>query len=191
MAKLIFLGDKFGGRTYEIAAQRTTVGRSDTNTLTIHDNSVSEQHCEIYDNGADLIIRDLGSRNGTVVNGKLLRAAQAPLAHGETVTFGSVEARLEIPHRTAIGGTATDVTAVHLHAKKISNQPPASNPFTTLESGTAAPADHTMQLQRPESVALTTENPSPSPAPTRRSDHTWLYIVAAVGVAILLWLILR
>lgn len=191
MAKLIFSGDKFGGRVYEITAQRTTVGRGDANTLSIHDSSVSEQHCEIYDNGEDLIIRDLGSRNGTVVNGALLQNAQGPLAHGQIVKFGAVEARLEIPRHATNSDTVTDVTAVHFHAHKAGAQPPASNPAAILDTGkTPAPDDHTMILPRlssPPPVAPAA--PPPTPAP--QASRVWLYILAPLGLALLLWLILR
>lgn len=191
MAKLAFISGNFAGRTYELAAQRTTVGRGDTNTLSIHDNSVSEQHCEIYDNGEDLIIRDLDSRNGTMVNGKLLRAAQGPLAHGEIVKFGAIEARLEIPPRPTSNDTATDVTAVHFHAHKTAApQSPAPNPSAILDPGTKSPpADHTMMLLRPESPIPVPTTPPQAPAP--RINFIWLYIVAAFGLAALLWWILR
>ena len=63
MAKLIFLGEKFAGRVYEFAVEKTTVGRGDHNTLTIHHPSVSYSHCEILDYGTEVIVRDLGSSN--------------------------------------------------------------------------------------------------------------------------------
>lgn len=191
MAKLAFISGNFAGRTYELAAQRTTVGRGDTNTLSIHDSSVSEQHCEIYDNGEDLIIRDLDSRNGTMVNGKLLRAAQGPLAHGEIVKFGAIEARLEIPPRPTNNDTATDVTAVHFHAHKTAApQSPAPNPAAIFDAGPeAAPTDHTMMLLRPESPAQATTPPPSVPVP--HTSRAWLYILAALGLATLLWWVLR
>lgn len=147
MAKLIFCSEKFAGRIYEIAAQRTTVGRGNANTLSIHDSSVSEHHCELYDNGEDLIVRDLGSRNGTVVNGKLLRNAQAPLAHGQTVQFGSVAARLEIPHLTCNSETTTDVTAVHAHVSKAAHKPAPKNPIAVLDDGSPS-ENHTLLMSR-------------------------------------------
>ena len=187
MAKLIFLGEKFGGRVYEIAAHRTTVGRGDTNTLSIHDSSVSEQHCEIYDNGEDLIIRDLGSLNGTVVNGKLLRAAQGPLAHGEIVKFGEVEARVEIPRGPATNDT---VTAIHFRVPKAAARPPTSNSTVVLDAGAeSAPTGHTMTLSRPEPPTPATPTLPPAPAP--RTKLTLLYILAAIGLTMFLWWILR
>jgi pSer/pThr/pTyr-binding forkhead associated (FHA) protein len=124
MATLIFLSEKFRGRTYEIVTRRTTVGRGETNTLCIADDSVSERHCEIYDNGGDLIIRDLASRNGTVVNGELIKDAQRPLAPGQIVSFGAIEARLELPQARGETDSVTDVTAVHFHARTVGKAAP-------------------------------------------------------------------
>lgn len=119
MATLVFLDERFRGRTYEIVTRRTTVGRGEMNTLCLADDSVSERHCEIYDNGGDLIIRDLDSRNGTIVNGELIRDAQRPLAPGQIVKFGAVAARLELSPDRSAGDSVTDVTAVHFHARTV------------------------------------------------------------------------
>ena len=95
MAKLIFIGEKFVGRVYELAIEKTTVGRGDHNTLTIHDPSVSHSHCEILVYGTEVIVRDLGSSNGTVVDGRRLQDQQQhPLDDHQIVKFGAVEARL-------------------------------------------------------------------------------------------------
>ena len=128
MATLVFLDEKFRGRTYEIVTRRTTVGRGTMNTLCLADDSVSERHCEIYDNGGDLIIRDLASRNGTVVNGELIKDAQRPLAPGQIVKFGAIAARLELSPDRSADDSVTDVTAVHFHARSIGKAAPPTKP---------------------------------------------------------------
>lgn len=186
MTKLIFIGEKFGGRTYEILAQRTTVGRSEANTLSIHDGSVSELHCEIYDNGADVIVRDLGSRNGTFVNGEHLRDAQRPLAHGQIVKFGAVAARLEISAPAPSSDIATDVTAVHFHAHNKA-APTTRNPTATLDDGLPHDAsDQTLLLPR--------QNPEPTPAspvsprPESRIRYAWLVVAVLIMIALAWWI---
>lgn len=189
MTKLVFIGEKFLGRTYEISAHRTTVGRGDQNTLSIHDNSVSERHCEIFDNGVDLIVHDLGSRNGTFVNGEHLRNAQRPLSHGQIVKFGAVEARLEIERPTH--DLATDVTAVHFHAREIAqpHRPPQPAGSAPLAAGhESAPTDHTLLLPRPA------QNPPPiPPAPPTQSVPIKKVVlgIGLLGLAVLLWWIFR
>ncbi len=189
MAKLVFIGGKFGGRTYEISAQRTTVGRGDANTLSLHDRSVSEQHCEIYDNGADLIIRDLGSRNGTVVNGELLHNAQRPLAHGQIVKFGAIEARLEITSAPS-SDTDTEVTAVHFHAQRPAARP-APCPAASLDDGAPREASaQTLMLPRSSTPPLPAITPPPAPSPKPPAGRLGILILAALAFGALIWWIL-
>ena len=49
--------------------QVTTVGRAPTNRIVVRDEVCSRNHCEIFRSGEQWTLRDLGSRNGTVVNG--------------------------------------------------------------------------------------------------------------------------
>ena len=77
--KLVFVGEHFAGRVYELTQEKTTVGRSDRNLLIVHDPSVSHAHCEILVNGPEVIVIDLSSANGTYVNGTRLQHQQAQL----------------------------------------------------------------------------------------------------------------
>jgi len=52
---------------------RHRLGRAPSNKIVIKDDLCSREHAEIYPEGADWAIRDLGSLNGTLVNGELLR----------------------------------------------------------------------------------------------------------------------
>src|SRR6185436_11538953 len=90
MARLVFTDEKFGGRVYEFALPKTTIGRGDHNTLTIRDDAVSQTHCEILVFGPEVIVRDLGSSNGTFVNGVRLHNQQRPLLACHIVKFTSI-----------------------------------------------------------------------------------------------------
>lgn len=200
MAKLIFTGEKFAGRIYALALETTTVGRGDHNTLAIHDASVSQTHCELLVNGTEVIVRDLGSSNGTFANGTRLRNQQCQLLSGQIVKFGSVEARLEIDEPAASDNTATDVTAVHLHAKLLREQqqpaaqPPA--PGMTLDTGSAAvTGNHTLMLPRsaavePKPVPSSAPPPVEFPRPSKRKPFVLLVAALVLGLALLLWLLL-
>jgi pSer/pThr/pTyr-binding forkhead associated (FHA) protein len=150
MAKLIFTDEKFGGRVYEFALPKTTVGRGEHNTLTILDNGVSQTHCEILVYGPEVIVRDLGSRNGTVVNGVPLHNQQCQLMAGQVVKIGSATARLELEAASA-SDTTTDETAVYSYARFLreqQNPKPAAHPAMTLQSAEAASLHHTLLLPR-------------------------------------------
>ncbi|MEW6731991.1 MAG: trypsin-like peptidase domain-containing protein [Acidobacteriota bacterium] len=64
------------------------IGRSSSNDLIFRseDTRASSRHAEINSDGASLIIKDLGSTNGTFVNG--LRITQVRLNNGDVVEFG-------------------------------------------------------------------------------------------------------
>jgi predicted component of type VI protein secretion system len=115
MVKLVFIDKNFAGRVYELVLEKTTVGRAPNNTLIIDDKSVSTHHCEILVNGREVIIRELGSTNGTHVSGAKVHG-QMPVQSGQIVRFGSVETRIEMDPST-YSDTGTDITAVYGHSK--------------------------------------------------------------------------
>ncbi|MCZ6918710.1 MAG: FHA domain-containing protein [Gemmatimonadetes bacterium] len=64
------------------------IGRAVTTDVPIYDPTVSRRHAEIAHTGSGLSVKDLGSSNGTFVNGS--RVSDAALADGDVVTFGKV-----------------------------------------------------------------------------------------------------
>lgn len=81
------------GDTVPISSARFTLGRRPGNTLQIQDGSVSGQHAELIVEAGGVLLRDLGSTNGTKVGGGKITETQ--LAHGDLVTFGSINATFE------------------------------------------------------------------------------------------------
>jgi len=71
------------------------VGRSPSSDLRLEVSGVSNEHAVIQWTGAEWVIRDLGSRNGTRVNGKLLIRSSLRLALGDEITFGDPRERWE------------------------------------------------------------------------------------------------
>jgi len=70
--------------------ESVTLGRAPTNRVQLHDEQASRFHAEIRDAAAGWSIRDLDSRNGTLVDGERV-AAERQLAPGDVVTIGRVE----------------------------------------------------------------------------------------------------
>ena len=64
MPRLVVLSEGLTGRSHELKAETTSVGRVEDNVFQIPDPSVSSHHCEILLKGSDVIIRDLNSTNG-------------------------------------------------------------------------------------------------------------------------------
>src|SRR5260370_17593952 len=77
-------------RKFPLEKPVTSIGRSSVNDLPISDKMLSRQHARIVKDGSNsLTIEDLGSRNGTYLNGERLVSVQ-PLKSGDRITVGGV-----------------------------------------------------------------------------------------------------
>jgi len=84
------------GKRLAVGPDGGVIGRSRDCDIVLSDSNVSRRHAEIRPAGADgWVISDLGSTNGVRVNGREVRGAQ-PLAPGDRVDVGTVEARFEV-----------------------------------------------------------------------------------------------
>src|SRR5438874_13785594 len=79
--------------TLKLADGVTTLGRHDDCLIRIKSSQVSRRHCEFLEIGGKLVVRDLGSSNGTFVNGKRV-IGQQPLKPGDELTVGAVTLRV-------------------------------------------------------------------------------------------------
>lgn len=93
MARIRGLHGSVKGLVFDIRSDETTVGRHETNKLVLSDLSVSTYHCVIGRKGGIFTIRDLGSTNGTRVNGELIKEQR--LASGNLLRIGYVELMFE------------------------------------------------------------------------------------------------
>jgi len=66
------------------------VGKLVTNDLYLDKTNISRAHCQIVDLKGNFIVRDLGSRNGTYVEGKRI-TSEVPLAEGSRIDLGSIQ----------------------------------------------------------------------------------------------------
>ena len=66
----------------------TTVGRDDTNDITIKDPEVSRYHLRIVQEGTAFVGEDTGSTNGTLINGKRVTGTTFPLREGDVLLLG-------------------------------------------------------------------------------------------------------
>jgi hypothetical protein len=80
------------------------IGRSDESDIALNDPSVSRMHAVIETEGAAPTVRDLGSTNGTFVNGR--RVQTESLRDGDDVRFGNTRMRFVL--RRAQDGTSFD-----------------------------------------------------------------------------------
>ncbi len=86
-------GDK-AGTTFHSEAERVVIGSGGSADLILEDETVSRFHCEIEVQGGRARVRDLGSRNGTLVDG--VNVESAWLHAGAALTLGTAEIRFEL-----------------------------------------------------------------------------------------------
>lgn len=86
MARLLEIEGKNKGESFELNAEKIFIGRESGNEIPLNDGSVSRRHCVIEKRDNSFLINDLGSLNGTSVNGQ--KAENFVLHHGDKVQIG-------------------------------------------------------------------------------------------------------
>lgn len=94
------------GREFPVAKPVVTLGRAPSNDVVVDDDEVSRQHAVLRRQDGGYVIADMGSSNGTFVNGKRITAPQ-PLRVGDTIRIGRAD--LVLQAGAARGAPATTV----------------------------------------------------------------------------------
>jgi len=92
MARLI-LATAEGPQAIDLR-QVNSLGRHPNNSIQLLDKIVSKEHCIVEQRDGQFILRDLGSLNGTYINGERVRGEQL-LRHGDEIALGSTRARYD------------------------------------------------------------------------------------------------
>lgn len=88
MAARLEIWTRSGPETAVLESRRLTIGKAPTNDIPVPgDATMSRLHAAFEPYGESWCVRDLGSRNGTWVNGERV-LAERPLRHGDEVTVG-------------------------------------------------------------------------------------------------------
>jgi len=100
-AKLVVVGGDV--KTTEIKLKLpSTIGRGRGTSIVLPHPLISRQHCELYEADGRLMVRDLGSLNGTFVNNQ--RITESALDPGELLTVGTVTFRAVYEAAATAGG---------------------------------------------------------------------------------------
>ncbi len=140
----------------EIGVDDVIVGRSTDCHWVISSGAVSRRHARIRRQSGDITIEDLGSSNGTFVNGVRLSEPHA-LHDDDTVKFGSVEARFFVPAKSAEADATVSISDL---PPAMLGEAPKSEPSAHTGTATPAPA-------APASKSASTGTGTTTSMPTR------------------------
>jgi hypothetical protein len=87
MAQLVERSGGRAGAVYPLGVAPTGIGRSGENGVVLVHERVSRRHAQVEWDGERYLLRDLGSRNGTYLNGQRIDAPE-PLHHGDLIGVG-------------------------------------------------------------------------------------------------------
>lgn len=99
--KLIVVGGKHAGRAIPIAGPKFLIGRAPDCQLRPGSDLVSRHHCQIGVEPGRVVLRDLNSRNGTLVNDQPIREPHV-LRNGDHIKIGPLEFQVELT--VSVGG---------------------------------------------------------------------------------------
>ncbi|MCP4487055.1 MAG: FHA domain-containing protein [Gammaproteobacteria bacterium] len=102
VAKLITTSSTGEKSEYLLTNETTTIGRKPGNDIPIDNLSVSGRHAQVITILEDSFLEDLGSTNGTYVNGKLVK--KHALENGDNITLG----KFQITYQSNSGGGEQD-----------------------------------------------------------------------------------
>jgi DNA-binding NtrC family response regulator len=85
--KLLVVSGPLQGREFIIGKDTFLIGAEPNNDLTLNDSAISRRHCEIQVRPEGTIVRDLGSTNGTIVQG--VKVTEAFLTQGTEFQLGT------------------------------------------------------------------------------------------------------
>jgi pSer/pThr/pTyr-binding forkhead associated (FHA) protein len=156
MPKLIVSLPDSGDTSYDLTEEVVTVGRVPDSVLQIEDISVSSRHAQLtVGEGGDYVLRDIGSTNGTALNGRDIAPDEDhKLQDGDKVRFGKIE------------------------TSYVSENPAEARPLPEAEEVTAIVAETS---KRPADFA----NASPFQKKKKKKDPVGLALILLAVVAIL------
>ena len=102
VAKLITTSSSGEQEEFLLTNETTTIGRKPNNDIHIDNLSVSGKHAQVITILEDSFLEDLGSTNGTYVNGKLVK--KHALDHGDNITLG----KYQITYQSGSSGAEQD-----------------------------------------------------------------------------------
>ncbi len=162
-AILIILSGKHQGKRLTLPEGEAVIGRDETCQIRLATNEISRQHCRLMCVGDKVVVHDLGSRNGTLINDVAIQG-QAELQPGDTLRVGPVAFQLagkKPAATTAPKKSASDDSIMDWLADE---EDESQSGDTTIVRQTAAPARQVVPTPMPGDI--------PTPLPPQKKFKT-------------------
>jgi pSer/pThr/pTyr-binding forkhead associated (FHA) protein len=180
----------FPGKVYPIDGPEISIGRDTSNFISINDAEVSRKHARMELRGSSYVIQDLGSTNGTFINGNRISSMQV-INPNDIVSFGE---SIVLIYGTVSDPNATMLSSVKPPRTELSLEKPAPAPVPVIQKPVLA----IPSSPAPVYSGQVPSGPAPVevPAPSRKSGLKIILIIIAVVVlciilaciALLLWI---
>lgn len=130
------------GRTFSLKAGENIIGRAAEAEVQLEDNAVSRQHTAITVEGEDIKVQDMGSAQGTVLNGRLLMGADF-LFDNDEIRVGPYTLRISIVRQESRSGIlfALACLGVAVVVLMIAFMVPTGAAFTSSGNGAATDSE--------------------------------------------------
>jgi predicted component of type VI protein secretion system len=126
MPKLVLSLDGVPLKDVPIAKDRTTIGRRSHNDVVIDNLAVSGEHAVMVRSGDDFVLEDLGSTNGTTVNGQPIK--KQLLHGGDVIDIGKYRLRFLVDNGEAVASTDIDLDTSQPLKREFYGSSPATIP---------------------------------------------------------------
>ncbi len=134
--KLKVMKGASAGKIFEVKVPQFVIGRSSGCQLRPQSDAISRQHCVILVSDEGATIRDLGSRNGTIVNGTAI-AGETRLATDDQLRVGPLHLLVTVTDDAGVAVKPTD-PAAEVKVKRVDPQPEQAAPKA---AGPVKPSD--------------------------------------------------
>lgn len=182
--QLIVVQGKPEGKTIPLIGPRFKIGRGETCHLRPNSEQVSREHAEFSVDAEGVSVSDLGSRNGTLVNGRAITAA-CSLKNGDLVQVGPLTFAVSIQGAPLVAAAKPEPSAPPKTAAKPSSLDDVShdeieswlvadNQKPTPESPSGVYGGDTITITAfKDSVASAPSKPAPAPVPVEEDDEEY------------------
>lgn len=199
------------GRDFPLQKSEQFIGRDLNNDIVINDAEVSRRHARIFLQGTSYVIEDLGSTNGTYINGQRLMGPYV-LRPGEIITLGE---KINLVFEATSFSEPTVQPAAPIRATQpplVQAQPitPPPPPIQQPAPPPASAAPAWQPVQNPAPIQVPPPQPTPSPRPVSSQPvytgqvpssppsepiikyriPAWIWILLAILIVLLVFLII-